>query len=91
MHDITKQNEDLELSLSQIIRKNLIIRTLSAIIGEKVSELENDKDLVIYTGHFQEIQTLLDCILDESDSNDSDLSKIQIYFDQLTANRRGVV
>lgn len=90
MHDITKQNEDLELSLSQIIRKNLIIRTLSAIIGEKVSELENDKDLVIYTGHFQEIQTLLDCILDESDSNDSDLSKIQIYFDQLTANRKVV-
>ncbi|WP_242359688.1 hypothetical protein [Lactococcus petauri] len=90
MHTITKQNEDLEFSLSQIIRKNLIIRTLSAIIGEKVSELENDKDLVIYTGHFQEIQTLLDCILDESDSNDSDLSKIQIYFDQLTANRKVV-
>lgn len=90
MHDMTKYDEDLDLSLSQIIRKNLVIRTLSAIIGEKVSELENDKDLIIYTGHFQEIQTLLDCILDESDSNDSDLSKIQIYFDQLTANRKVV-
>lgn len=90
MYDITKHDEDLDLSLSQIIRKNLVIRTLSAIIGEKVSELENDKDLVIYTGHFQEIQTLLDCILDESDSNDSDLSKIQFYFDQLTTNRKVV-
>lgn len=90
MHDMTKYDEDIELSLSQIIRKNLVIHTLSAIIGEKVSELENDKDLIIYTGHFQEIQTLLDCILDESDSNDSDLSKIQIYFDQLTTNRKVV-
>lgn len=84
------EHSAVELSLSQIIRKNLTIRSLSMMLGDMVSTLENDKDLVVYAGHFEEIQTLLDCILDESNSNDEDLDRVQQYLEQLTASRKAV-
>ena len=77
------RNDKMELKLSQTIRKNLTIRSLSMILGDMVTELQNDKDLNIYTGNLEEIQTLLDCILDESSSNDKDLSKFQSYLENI--------
>lgn len=90
MDNSTSKHNTMELSLSQIIRKNLTIRSLSMMLGDMVSTLENDKNLVVYTGHFEEIQTLLDCILDESNSNDEDLDRLQLYLEQLTSSRGGV-
>lgn len=82
------KHSDMELHLSQIIRKNLTIRSLSMMLGDMVTTLENDKALRAYTGHLEEIQTLLDCVLDESDSNDSDLSQFQSCFEQLTSKQK---
>ena len=81
---------DMETLISQIIRKNLTIRSLSMMLGDMVSTLESDKELRTYTGHFQEIQTLLECILDESNSNDEDLDKTRKHFEQLIASRKKV-
>lgn len=77
------KNNKMELKLSQIIRKNLTIRSLSMILGDMVTELQQEKDLNIYTGNLEEIQTLLDCILDETSSNDEDLSDLQGYFETI--------
>lgn len=71
------RHEGIELYLSQIIRKNLTIRSLSTMLGDMMTELVHDPDLVTYSGNFEEINTLLDCILDESNSNDSDLDILQ--------------
>lgn len=90
MENSTSKHNTMEFNLSQIIRKNLTIRSLSMMLGDMVSTLENDKDLVVYTGHFEEIQTLLDCILDESNSNDEDLDRLQQCLEQLKASRKAV-
>jgi hypothetical protein len=82
----TTLSDAMELKLSQIIRKNLTIRCLSVILGEMMAELVNDKDLVIYTGNFESINTLLDCILDETNANDEDLEEFQEYFETLLAD-----
>lgn len=78
--------ELMDLIISQIIRKNLTIRSLSMILGNMMSELVNDVDLIAYSGNFEEINTLLDCILDESNANDGDLDELQTYFSELTPN-----
>lgn len=77
------KNNKTELKLSQTIRKNLTIRSLSMILGDMVTELQQEQDLNIYTGNLEEFQTLLDCILDESTSNDEDLSELQGYFETI--------
>ncbi|MFK4862340.1 hypothetical protein ACI1T5_02285 [Lactococcus petauri] len=87
--DNAKQ-EMIEFYLLDIIRKNLTIRSLSMMLSDMVSALESDKELRTYTGHFQEIQTLLECILDESNSNDEDLDKTRTHFEQLIASRKTV-
>lgn len=84
------KNNKMELKLSQTIRRNLTIRSLAMILGDMVTELQQERNLNIYTGNLEEIQTLLDCILDESNINDIDLSELQIYFEQLTPNRAEV-
>ncbi len=78
--------ELMDLIISQIIRKNLTIRSLSMILGNMMSELVNDVDLIAYSGNFEEINTLLDCILDESNANDDDLDELQTYFSELAPN-----
>lgn len=82
----TTRQDMMELSLNQIIRKNLTIRSLSMILGEMMSELVNDADLISDTGNFERINTLLDCILDETNANASDLDDLQIFFSELTSN-----
>ena len=77
----------MELSLDQIIRKNLTIRSLSMILGEMIRELDNDVELIAYTGNFEQINTLLDCILDESNANDSDLDDFRAYFEKLSISK----
>lgn len=79
----TTRQDMMELSLNQIIRKNLTIRSLSMILGEMMSELVNDVELITYAGNFERINTLLDCILDESNANDSDLDDFRAYFEKL--------
>lgn len=79
----TTRQDMIELYLNQIIRKNLTIRSLSMILGEMMSELVNDVELISYTGNFEQINTLLDCILDESNANDSDLDDFRSYFEKL--------
>ncbi|MDG6141762.1 hypothetical protein [Lactococcus formosensis] len=86
----TAKQEMIDFYLLDIIRKNLTIRSLSMMLSDMVSTLESDKELRTYTGHFQEIQTLLECILDESNSNDKDLDKTRIHFEQLIASRKAV-
>lgn len=84
-------HEGTELNLSQIIRKNLTIRSLSMILGNMMTELVNDEDLVIYSANFEEINTLLDCILDESNSNDEDLDILRENIEELSpANFEGI-
>lgn len=84
-------HEDMELYLSQIIRKNLTIRSLSMMLGNMMAELVHDPDLVAYSGNFEEINTLLDCILDESNANDSDLDILQENIEDLSpANFEGI-
>ncbi|WP_339011284.1 hypothetical protein VNN36_06205 [Lactococcus garvieae] len=78
------RHEFMELYLSQIIRKNLTIRSLSMMLGNMMTELVHDPDLVIYSGNFEEINTLLDCILDESNSNDEDLDVLQENIEELS-------
>ncbi|PCS01208.1 hypothetical protein RR45_GL001104 [Lactococcus chungangensis CAU 28 = DSM 22330] len=41
-----------------------------------VTELEDSQELVAYSGNFDDMQTLLDCILDESTTNECSLSSI---------------
>ncbi len=84
------KDQDIELLLSNVIRKNLTIRNLSMMLSDMVSEIGNNENLVAYTGHFQEIQTLLDCILDESNSNDEDLDKTRNLLKQLLTSRKAV-
>ncbi len=84
----TTISDAMELKLSQIIRKNLTIRSLSVILGEMMTELVTDEDLVIYTGNFESINTLLDCILDETNANDEDLEEFQQYFESLLENKK---
>lgn len=84
----TTISDAMELKLSQIIRKNLTIRSLSVILGEMMTELVTDEDLVIYTGNFESINTLLDCILDETNNNDEDLEEFQQYFESLLENKK---
>ncbi len=84
-------HEGIELYLSQIIRKNLTIRSLSMILGNMMAELVHDPDLVAYSGNFEEINTLLDCILDESNANDEDLDILQENIEDLSrANFEGI-
>lgn len=73
-------NDTMKFKLSQVIRKNLTIRNLSMILGNMVTELQQELDSNTYTGNLEEIQTLVDCILDETNLNDRDLSEIQDYF-----------
>ncbi|WP_396443063.1 hypothetical protein [Lactococcus lactis] len=77
----------MELSLDQIIRKNLTIRSLSMILGEMMSGLVNDVELIAYTGNFEQINTLLDCILDESNANNSTLDDFRAYFEKLSISK----
>lgn len=79
----TTRQDMMELSLNQIIRKNLTIRSLSMILGDMMSELVNDVELIAYTGNFEQINTLLDCILDEANANESDLEDFRAYFEKL--------
>lgn len=79
----TTRQDMMALSLNQIIRKNLTIRSLSMILGEMMSELVNDVELIAYTGNFEQINTLLDCILDESNANGSDLDDFRAHFEKL--------
>lgn len=83
----TTRQDMMELSLNQIIRKNLTIRSLSMILGEMMSELVNDVELISYTGNFEQINTLLDCILDESNANDSDLDDFRTRFEKLLTRK----
>ncbi|MGF2047524.1 hypothetical protein ACQUET_02165 [Lactococcus lactis] len=83
----TTRQDMMEISLNQIIRKNLTIRSLSMILGEMMSELVNDADLVAYSGNFEEINTLLDCILDESNGNDFDLDEFRTHFEKLLTRK----
>ncbi|MGX7010048.1 hypothetical protein SAMN02746068_01964 [Lactococcus chungangensis CAU 28 = DSM 22330] len=73
---MSKKITDIELELSKIDRKNIIIKKLSMIIYEMVTELEDSQELVAYSGNFDDMQTLLDCILDESTTNECSLSSI---------------
>lgn len=87
----TMLHEGIELYLSQIIRKNLTIRSLSMMLGNMMTEIVHDPDLFAYTGNFEEINTLLDCILDESNANDSDLDILQENIEDLSpANFEGI-
>lgn len=83
----TTRQDMMEISLNQIIRKNLTIRSLSMILGEMMSELVNNADLVAYSGNFEEINTLLDCILDESNGNDFDLDEFRTHFEKLLTRK----
>ncbi|MBS7066954.1 MAG: hypothetical protein KH106_03025 [Lactococcus lactis] len=83
----TTRQDMMEISLNQIIRKNLTIRSLSMILGEMMSELVNDADLVAYSGNFEEINTLLECILDESNGNDFDLDEFRTHFEKLLTRK----
>lgn len=83
----TTRQDMMELALNQIIRKNLTIRSLSMILGEMMSELVNDVELISYTGNFEQINTLLDCILDESNANGSDLDDFRIHFEKLLTRK----
>ncbi|MDT2855860.1 hypothetical protein [Lactococcus lactis] len=83
----TTRQDMMEISLNQIIRKNLTIRSLSMILGEMMSELVNDADLVAYSGNFEEINTLLDCILDESNGNDFDLDEFRTHFEKILTKK----
>ena len=83
----TTRQDMMEISLNQIIRKSLTIRSLSMILGEMMSELVNDADLVAYSGNFEEINTLLDCILDESNGNDFDLDEFRTHFEKLLTRK----
>lgn len=83
----TTRQDMMEISLNQIIRKNLTIRSLSMILGEMMSELVNDADLVAYSGNFEKINTLLDCILDESNGNDFDLDEFRTHFEKLLTRK----
>lgn len=83
----TTRQDMMEISLNQIIRKNLTIRSLSMILIEMMSELVNDADLVAYSGNFEEINTLLDCILDESNGNDFDLDEFRTHFEKLLTRK----
>ena len=60
----------------KIDRKNIIIKKLSMIIYEMVTELGDIQELVAYSGNFDDMQTLLDCILDESTDNEHSISSI---------------
>ena len=70
-----------ELELSMAIRRNLTIKNLSSIISDIVVELETNPNLVACSGNFEDIQTLLDCILDESLMNESSLSSVQEHYE----------
>lgn len=83
----TTHQDMMEISLNQIIRKNLTIRSLSMILIEMISELINDADLIAYSGNFEEINTLLDCILDESNGNDFDLDEFRTHFEKLLTRK----
>lgn len=83
----TTRQDMMEISLNQIIRKNLTIRSLSMILIEMMSELINDADLIAYSGNFEEINTLLDCILDESNGNDFDLDEFRTHFEKLLTRK----
>lgn len=76
---MSKKITDIELELSKIDRKNIIIKKLSMIIYEMVTELEDSQELVAYSGNFDDMLTLLDCILDESTTNERSLSSILKY------------
>ena len=85
-------NDTMKFKLSQIIRKNITIRNLSMMLDDIVTELKNEQDSNTYTGYFQDIQTLIDCILDETNVNDRDLSELQGYFENIVpapANKLG--
>ena len=73
---MSKKNTDIEIELLKIDRKNIIIKKLSMIIYEMVTELEDIQELVAYSGNFDDMQTLLDCILDESTDNEHSISSI---------------
>lgn len=83
----TTRQDMMEISLNQIIRKKLTIRSLSMILIKMMSELVNDADLVAYSGNFEEINTLLDCILDESNGNDFDLDEFRTHFEKLLTRK----
>ena len=57
------------------------------ILGEMMSELVNDADLVAYSGNFEEINTLLECILDESNGNDFDFDEFRTHFEKLLTRK----
>src|SRR5574337_344525 len=67
---------NIEIEFSKIDRKNIIIKKLSNIIYEMVTELGDIPELVAYSGNLDDMQTLLDCILDESADNEHSLSSI---------------
>ena len=73
---MSKKNTDIEIELLKIDRKNIIIKKLSMIIYEMVTELGDIQELVAYSGNFDDMQTLLDCILDESTDNEQSISSI---------------
>ena len=73
---MSKKNTDIEIELLKIYRKNIIIKKLSMIIYEMVTELGDIQELVTYSGNFDDMQTLLDCILDESTDNEHSISSI---------------
>ena len=73
---MSKKNTDIEIELLKIDRKNIIIKKLSMIIYEMVTELGDIQELVAYSGNFDDMQTLLDCILDESTDNEHRISSI---------------
>ncbi|GAA2831873.1 hypothetical protein [Pseudolactococcus raffinolactis] len=73
---MSKKNTDIEIELLKIDRKNIIIKKLSMIIYEMVTELGDIQELVAYSGNFDDMQTLLDCILDESTDNEHSISSI---------------
>lgn len=83
----TTRQDMMEFYLNQIIRKNLTIRSLSMILGEMMSELVNDVELISYTGNFEQINTLVDCILDESNANGSDLDDFRTHFKKLLTRK----
>lgn len=83
----TTRQDMMEFYLNQIIRKNLTIRSLSMILGKMMSELVNDVELISYTGNFEQINTLVDCILDESNANDSDLDDFRTHFKKLLTRK----
>ena len=73
---MSKKNTDIEIELLKIDRKNIIIKKLSMIIYEMVTELGDIQELVAYSGNFDDMQILLDCILDESTDNEHSISSI---------------